>query len=60
MHYPEMWGIVEFVESQPGEATSNLSESERALWALRQVYYRQRERVADGGSWAGTAAELGL
>jgi hypothetical protein len=60
MHYPEMWGIVEFVESEPGDASSNLTESERALWALRQVYYRQRERVADGGSWAGTAAELGL
>jgi hypothetical protein len=60
MHYPEMWGIVEFVESEPGEATSSLTESERALWALRQVYYRQRERVANGDSWAGTAAELGL
>ncbi|MCL7959243.1 MAG: carbohydrate-binding family 9-like protein [marine benthic group bacterium] len=60
MHYPEMWGIVEFVESESGEATSSLTESERALWTLRQVYYRQRERVADGGSWAGTAEELGL
>jgi hypothetical protein len=60
MHYPEMWGIVEFVESEPGEATPGLTETERALWALRRVYYRQRERVADGGSWAGTAEELGL
>ena len=60
MHYPEMWGIVEFVESESGETTSSLTEAERALWALRRVYYRQRERVADGGSWAGTAEELGL
>ena len=58
MHYPEMWGIVEFAESETAESNPDLTESERALWALRQVYYRQRERVADGGSWAGTAAEL--
>jgi len=51
---------VEFVESEPGDATSSLTESERALWALRQVYYRQRERVANGDAWAGTAVELDL
>ena len=47
-------------EIESGEATSSLTEAERALWSLRQVYYRQRERVADGDSWAGTAEELGL
>ena len=60
MHYPEMWGIVEFAGSETAESNPDLTESERALWALRQVYYGQRERVADGGSWAGAAAELGL
>ena len=60
MHYPEMWGIVEFSGSETAESNPDLTESERALWALRHVYYRQRERAADGGSWAGAAAELGL
>ena len=61
MHYPEMWGIVEFAgPDAPGAAAAPLSESERALWALRQVYYRQRERAAGDGTWATGAADLGL
>ncbi len=58
MHYPEMWGVVEFVES--GEPTPGLTGSERALWALRQVYYGQRERAARDGAWARDVRELGL
>jgi len=30
------------------------------LWALRQVYYRQRQRADSAGSWATTVAALGL
>jgi len=60
MHYPEMWGIVEFVESETTEANPDLTESERARWALRQLYYRQREHAAKHGSWARGAGELGL
>ena len=58
MHYPEMWGIVEFVAA--GEGAGELTEGERAGWALRQVYYRQRNLAAETGSWAATADELGL
>ena len=58
MHYPEMWGIVEFVTA--GDAVGELTEGERAGWALRQVYYRQRTRAAETGSWAATVGELGL
>jgi len=58
MHYPEMWGVVEFVSS--GDSTPGFTESERALWALRQVYYRQRERAARDGCWAAGVGELGL
>jgi hypothetical protein len=61
MHYPEMWGIVEFVESDgTSPSAEQLTESERALWALRQVYYRQRARAAGGMTWAADAADLGL
>ncbi len=61
MHYPEMWGIVEFAGSDhPTRSSLALTGPEKALWALRQVYYRQRERADSGGSWARDAAELGL
>ncbi len=45
MHYPEMWGIVEFsreADSSRDEGV-RIREIDRARWALRQVYYRQRE-----------------
>jgi hypothetical protein len=60
MHYPEMWGIVEFVESETAAGAADLTPSERAMWALRHVYYRQRQHAADHGSWAPDAALLGL
>ncbi len=61
MHYPEMWGIVEFVGSDhPTGSVRGLAESEKALWALRQVYYRQRARAGEEGSWAPDVGELGL
>jgi len=64
MHYPEMWGIVEFVD-RPGPGAGipvapPPNEVERTLWALRQVYYRQRQRADSIGSWATTVAALGL
>jgi hypothetical protein len=60
MHYPEMWGIVEFVGPGTAEFSPELTADERALWALRQVYYRQREHAAGHGSWAQSVAELEL
>jgi hypothetical protein len=63
MHYPEMWGIVEFVGPDgagPEGSLAVLTEAEEALWALRQVYYAQRGRLASEGRWAKEAAELGL
>ncbi len=63
MHYPEMWGIVEFADAADAPATAAtgaLSEGERALWALRQVYYRQRALVEATGRWARSIDELDL
>lgn len=60
MHYPEMWGIVEFVDSGTRAGGTGLSPEERALWALRRVYYRQRALVGASGRWAESAEELEL
>ncbi len=62
MHYPEMWGIVEFVDAGAGADANaaGLSRDERALWALRRVYYRQRALVERSGRWAASADDLEL
>jgi len=52
MHMPERWGFVQFSNAAAGsEATSFVeNRNERVKWALRRLYYRQREfRVSTGG-----------
>ncbi|MDK9698941.1 MAG: carbohydrate-binding family 9-like protein [bacterium] len=46
MHYPEMWGVVQFSTNQVGTAKASIRENpdEKTLWQLRQVYYWQRNR----------------
>jgi hypothetical protein len=45
IHYPEMWGYVHFSETKAGEGVSQyeLSESENIKWALRNIYYQQKD-----------------
>jgi len=42
MHYPEMWGFVRFVDHDGAEAFG-IPRSDSVKWALREVYYGQRE-----------------
>lgn len=69
MHYPEMWGFVEFSEAEVGAVAteagaapgvSALSNGERAVWALRRVYYRERNLYAQEGRFTADPDELGL
>lgn len=62
MHYPEMWGFVEFTT-----ATSHLTPrqaaprpAERAAWLLRRVYYREREWHHRHGWYTDNVGALGL
>ena len=64
MHMPERWGYVHF---SPRNATSASDVSvfeddpnERVKWALRRVYYRQRNARARTGAYAATLDELGV
>jgi hypothetical protein len=64
MHMPERWGYVHF---SPDNATSASDvqvfeddPNERVKWALRRVYYRQRNARARTGAYAATLDELGV
>ena len=52
MHMPERWGYVQFSGKPAGSGTDSFVEdpNERVKWALRRLYYRQRDfRAANGG-----------
>ncbi len=53
MHYPEMWGIVEFSSDNVPvpDTTVDLNEWDLARWALRHVYYNERDYLNDGDSY---------
>jgi len=62
MHYPEMWGIVQFSHRVAGAGRDEFTASELdpAKWALRRVYYAERAWREAEGRFAGTLAALGL
>ena len=54
MHMPERWGIVQFSDTPAGDATTPFVEdrNDRVRWALRRLYYRQREYRSAHGRYA--------
>jgi hypothetical protein len=58
LHYPEMWGVVEF--AGPGAAAREVEvrAEDRARWALRQVYYAQCDRREVGLDYDAELGEL--
>ncbi|MFQ5653336.1 MAG: carbohydrate-binding family 9-like protein [Planctomycetota bacterium] len=62
MHYPEMWGIVQFSGRVAGDETEAFArhEEDRVKWILRQIYYRERSRHAAHGSYSDDLEALGL
>jgi len=62
MHYPEMWGIVQFSASLSGLGNDSVTVSieDRAKWELRRVYYRQHAWFDTHQSFADRLGDLGL
>ncbi len=61
MHYPEMWGIVEFAPpGAPPDATAAPDPHAAVRAALSRVYYAQRTFRSREGHWAGDVDALGL
>jgi len=62
MHYPEMWGFVQFSDKIAGTGVDEFEyhQEENVKWALRQVYYRERSYYDRTGKFTDKIAELGL
>lgn len=61
MHYPEMWGVVEFIDCATPIRLSidgPQQPDELARWALRQLYYGQRRWFAEYGEYSSDASVL--
>ena len=60
MHMPERWGYVQFSGLVAGGGTEAFvsDPNERIKWALRRLYYRQRQFQADNRVYATTLAPL--
>jgi hypothetical protein len=55
MHYPEMWGYVQFADQN---ASFEWRHEEQIKWYLRQLYYRQHNHKKQFGSFTSDADVL--
>jgi hypothetical protein len=62
MHYPEMWGIVQFsaLAAGAGEETFSPKLEDDARWFLRQVYYKEHAWFSSHGEFSSDANALGV
>jgi hypothetical protein len=62
MHYPEMWGFVQFSEKPAGSGKDVFIQhpEEKAKWVLRQIYYQQKNFFAKTHHFASGVDELGI
>jgi hypothetical protein len=62
MHYPEMWGLVQFTETIAGtdQVQKQSTELDQIKWALRQVYYRERSYFDNHQRYTASLKELEL
>lgn len=60
MHMPERWGSLRFSDRPAGEREGSIVEDAngRVKWALRRLYYRQRDYRAAHGRYANDLAAL--
>jgi hypothetical protein len=62
MHYPEMWGFVQFSTRVAGQGSETFAprEVDALKWMLRVVYYREQAFHARRGVYTEDLAKLGL
>ncbi len=60
MHWPELWGILQFTRGPASRAKFNVPSSMGARTILMKVYYAQVEYRRSHGHWAGRLGETDL
>jgi len=62
MHYPEMWGLVQFSDKPAGSGLDSMvsDPDDQALWKLRKLYYKQRTHMMQFGYYTTDISRLGL
>lgn len=62
MHMPERWGFVQFSDAAAGTRPTPFVEdrNDRVKWALRRLYYRQRQFRTAHGRYAGDLDALNV
>ncbi len=62
IHYPEMWGFVQFSSKLPGKGKEKFDRlaDEKVKWALRKIYYAERARVFETSAFSPDIGSLGL
>lgn len=62
IHYPEMWGFVQFSAKVPGRGKEKFVRrpEEKVKRALRRIYYAERARRFEHGEFSADLAALGL
>ncbi|MFH1688242.1 MAG: carbohydrate-binding family 9-like protein [bacterium] len=62
MHYPEMWGYVQFSDSVVGSAAIEFSPpvDAQARWALRRLYYAERDFHQRRGRFTASLSKLNM
>jgi hypothetical protein len=62
MHYPEMWGLVQFTDAVVGsQAVMFIPDPvDSARWALWKLYYAERNYFMQNGTYTSDFAKLGV
>ncbi len=62
MHYPEMWGMVQFSDLGAGEKSGpfRMADEEAVKWQLRRVYYAEWRYCEQNGIFSGSLEKLGV
>ncbi|MBN2829455.1 MAG: carbohydrate-binding family 9-like protein [Candidatus Cloacimonetes bacterium] len=60
MHYPELWGFVEFSDSSDVQVSSDYYMLEHIKWQLRRLYYKEYTYRLKNGEYTDVPRDMGL
>ncbi len=60
MHYPEMWGFVQFQENNQPEFAKETIMLEKIKWQLRRLYYKEYTYRLKHGEYTDIPRDMGL